>query len=211
MSSITKIYVVRHGQSVYNRDGIVSGHVDPVLTEEGRQQAAATKQRLKHVAFDEVYSSDLQRAVETASIIFGAPVPKSHQLFALRERSFGDYDGRPSAHLEELRAGNRSHIEQLTDEELWRYSHHPTIESDHEVSVRFVEALAEIAQSHPGKTILVGAHGGTIRTSLIKLGYATAKELPGGSFDNAGYVELIYQGGEFSVGEVVGANRLGVK
>jgi broad specificity phosphatase PhoE len=64
------IYVVRHGESVYNRDDVVSGQNNPKLTALGRQQANETKAKLAKIKFDEVYSSDLQRASDTAAIIF---------------------------------------------------------------------------------------------------------------------------------------------
>lgn len=57
-----------------------------------------------------------------------------------------------------------------------------------------------------GKTVLVVAHGGCIRTALIKLGYATQLELPGGSFMNAGYSVLRYDGKEFGVTKVFGVD-----
>jgi broad specificity phosphatase PhoE len=110
--------------------------------------------------------------------------------------------------LESLHREKQASYESLTESERWRTSRHPSIESDYEVATRFIEALAEIAQENFSKTVLVGAHGGTIRTMLIQLGYATSAELPGGTFENAGYVELAYRDGEFTVGEVVGANKI---
>jgi broad specificity phosphatase PhoE len=204
MNKVTRIYVVRHGESVFNRDQIVSGHVDPELTEAGRKQVEATKQKLAKVHFDEAYSSDLRRAIDTAEIIYGKGVPKTNRWHKLRERDFGDYDGRPSVHLATLHQEKQKYIDSPSDADRWLYRRHPSIESDHEVSTRFVEALSEIARLNFGKTVLVGAHGGTIRTMLIKLGYASAEELPGGSFENAGYVELEYRDGEFVVKKVVG-------
>jgi len=202
------IYVVRHGQSEFNLSKITSGHVNPPLTEKGKMQAQSTKEKLSNIHFDEVFSSDLVRAIDTASIIYGRPVPKNQQSHNLRERNFGEYDGKPEAHLRQIREANNPHFESLTTEEQWRYAHSPGMESDHDVSSRFIAALAEIASNNVGKTILVGAHGGTLRTTLISLGYATPKELPGGSIHNGGYAELIYEAGEFQIGAVVGANKI---
>jgi broad specificity phosphatase PhoE len=205
--SHTTIVIIRHGQSVYNRDGIVSGHVDPELTELGKRQAIVSRDLLKKFHFDEVYSSDLQRAVHTAEIVSGMKVPKNHQLKELRERTFGIFDGKPSEHLIAQHEKNRSHFEKLSDEDKWRFKAHETVESDHQVSKRFILALEHIALEHSNQTILVAAHGGTIRTSLISLGYAKPSELPSGTLDNAGYAVLTFKNGEFSVGEVAGVRK----
>jgi broad specificity phosphatase PhoE len=202
-----KLYVVRHGESEHNRDNIMSGHVDPNLTERGKQQALRAKQAFAHIYFDGVYSSDLQRAVKTAELIYGSPVPYSHQLPGLRERNYGQYDGRASEHWTTLINQQKPEHDSLSQHAQWRYKHIPDAESLHEVSERFIEALAGIAQANPSKTILVGAHGATLRTMLISLGYATATELPSRSIDNAAYVELDYLDGSFTVGTVVGANK----
>ena len=204
---ICKLYVVRHGESEHNRDNLISGHVDSRLTETGKKQALATKQQLAMIDFDDVYSSDLQRAIDTASIIYGAVVPSEHRLVGLRERDYGQFDDRPLEHWEALKTEKQATHDALTEHEQWRFKHSHDAESLYEVSERFVETLAKIAQANPGKTILVGAHGATLRTMLIKLGYATAAELPSRSIDNAAYVELDYEDGSFSIGTVVGANK----
>lgn len=203
-----KLYIVRHGESEHNRDNITSGHVDPDLTETGKQQALKSKQSLAHIHFDDVYSSDLQRAAKTAELIYGSPVPIDHQVAGLRERDYGQYDGRPIRHWEDLKEEKQPEHDSLPIHEQWRFKHTPDAESLFEVSERFIGALATIAQANPGKTILVGAHGSVLRTTLISLGYATSSELPSKSIDNAANVELDYADGSFTVGTVVGANKM---
>jgi broad specificity phosphatase PhoE len=189
----TTLYVVRHGESVSNRQGIIAGHVDPDLTEEGKAQVAETKEALQAaVSFDAAYSSDLIRAVHTAEILYGKPVPKNHRLYNLRERNFGSLEGKPEHHL---KAGSQKR-KRLTDEEGWAFRHVPDMESDHELTARFLPALEEIARNNKGKTVLVVAHGGSIRTAIMKLTGYTYKQLPAGSFVNAGYVEIVYDPGE---------------
>jgi probable phosphoglycerate mutase len=80
----TVIYVIRHGQSTHNRDSILSGQVDPELTKEGIRQLIMARDKLSHIQFDEIYSSDLKRAAKTAEIIAGKPVHTTHQLPDLR-------------------------------------------------------------------------------------------------------------------------------
>lgn len=202
-----RIYLVRHGQSVGNRDDLMSGHTDHPLTELGKSQARATKDVLKDVVFDDVYSSDLQRAADTAAIIFGNPVPQDHQIAELRERNFGELEGKPSHHRTARDDKLKAHIATLSEEERWRHKPTEDTESHHELSTRFLGALNKLASKTSGKTILVVAHGGCIRTTLIKLGYATQDELPGGSFKNAGYIVLDYDGNSFTVEKVSGIDK----
>jgi broad specificity phosphatase PhoE len=207
MKHATIIYLVRHGESVANRDSIVSGHLDTELTDEGKAQALKTGRELSHIRFDAAYSSDLKRATHTAELIWGKPVPEHQQVFELRERSFGALEGKPEAHIQKLHQDQKHLYESLSEEEQWSYSHAPDIESDHVLSTRFLAALEQVAKQNTGKTILLAAHGGAIRTLLIKLGYLPAKKLPPGSFGNAGYVKLTYTNGRFSVDKVVGIKK----
>ena len=64
-----RIYMTRHGETVWNAEGRIQGHTDIDLSPRGRTQAQALGQRLEDVDFDAVYSSDLIRARETADII----------------------------------------------------------------------------------------------------------------------------------------------
>jgi len=203
---VCRIFVVRHGQTTYNRDDIISGHdVDPELTDEGRAQAQRTQARLSHITFDTAYSSDLQRAADTAAIIYGKPVHPRHRIPELRERKFGAIDGMPNHHLRKLRSSLE--VQGLSDAERWTHKLAEDMESDQEVALRFERALTRVARQNLGKTILVGSHGGTLRTLLIHLGYAkSTAELPYGSIENAAYAELLYDGSKFSFGEVSGVH-----
>src|SRR2546430_2293630 len=100
---VCTIYLVRHGQSEHNRDGVLSGHGDAGLTDEGRQQVRETKQVLKKVHFDAAYSSVLLRAIETAEIIYGKPFPDTNKLTGLKERTWGSLEGRPQSDLDTSR------------------------------------------------------------------------------------------------------------
>ena len=86
----TVLYVMRHGETTHNRDGIASGHVDPDLTEKGIEQAAAFRDKLAHIHFDVAYSSDLRRAVNTAAIVYGEEVPEHRQLHEAGQREAGE-------------------------------------------------------------------------------------------------------------------------
>ena len=140
-----KLYVVRHGESVHNRDRISSGQVNPELTKKGKEQASITKAKLANVHFDDVYSSDLQRAADTAAIIYGSPVPPEHQLIGLRERNMGIFDGKSYDLWQASELAAHHHIQKLNEKQKFHHKHHASIESHAEVSKRFIGTLASIA------------------------------------------------------------------
>lgn len=199
------IYLVRHGQSVYNQDDILSGQGDPALTGEGKRQAKTLATKLSHIKFDEIYTSDLQRAINTAELISGQTVPKAHQLTRLRERDFGKLEGQSAQHWRELH--QTEHYQKLPDDQRWTHKHSPDIESEHEVSKRYLEAVEDIAKQHPGETLLIVAHGGGLRALLIRLGYATLRELPPGAMQNTSYAKFVYDGHKLNIKKVVGVNK----
>jgi probable phosphoglycerate mutase len=199
----TTIYLVRHGQSTTNLAGIIGGQNDPELTNEGRNQAKKTKAALSDVKFDEVYSSDLQRASETAAIIFGQKAPLSHQLSDLRERSYGSLEGKSYQHFDSYYAA----LLGLPLHKRETYRHVEDMENDQELVTRYMRALETIAGHNTGKKILVVGHGAAIRTVLVRLGFARYEDLPPRSFKNAGYVELVYDGQALSVRRIEGIDK----
>ena len=198
MSKQTTIYLVRHGESEFNKQSLITGHLDPPLTEEGKRQAQAAKLNLGNIKFDAVYTSDLERAVHTGEIIYGSRVPMANRLPNLRERNFGSLDGKPSHTWDTVSAIKK----RIPHYERVHYKHVPDMESDHEMTERFIAALKKVAGQNRGKTILVVAHGGAIRTALVKMLGLTDEEMPPGSIGNAGFAELIYKNNGFEVKKI---------
>ena len=85
------IYVARHGQTDWNKEGILLGSTDMELNETGRRQALELKQKLQHVKFDYIISSDLKRTLETAKIVTdNISIIENSKL---RERNYGILEG----------------------------------------------------------------------------------------------------------------------
>ena len=89
------VYAVRHGESEANVGKFYSGHMDVALTEKGREDALIAKKTLAGISFDKVYSSDLQRALNTCEIALPGSNPITTE--ALREISVGNLMGRKFA------------------------------------------------------------------------------------------------------------------
>lgn len=64
-----KLIIVRHGQTDMNAEKLFFGKLDPKLNELGKKQALETREKMKNISYDKIYSSDLKRASETAEII----------------------------------------------------------------------------------------------------------------------------------------------
>jgi alpha-ribazole phosphatase len=158
---VTTLFLARHGETDWNRDGRWQGQTDTPLNARGREQARALAERLGEEPISAVYASDLARAAETAEIVarrLGAPVSTDSRL---RELHFGSWEGLTTMEIEE----------RFPDEVArWRADDGSGAfaggESYVEMGRRVVEALADIAAAHPSDAVLVILHGGPIRGLL---------------------------------------------
>ncbi|MCI8446125.1 MAG: histidine phosphatase family protein, partial [Bacilli bacterium] len=89
-----ELYIVRHGETGYNKMGLLQGKTNIPLNQKGIEQANKTKKELEQINFDIVVSSPLNRAIDTAKII----APNNEILIdeRLNERTLGEYEGKPS-------------------------------------------------------------------------------------------------------------------
>jgi broad specificity phosphatase PhoE len=146
----TRVLLVRHGQSEWNAEGRWQGQADPPLTDLGRLQAREAARALGTV--DAVWASDLQRAVETATIIADqlgvGPVVVDPDL---RERDAGEFSGltRP-----EIAARFPGYLDDGRRPPGW--------EPDEALVARALRALHAIAAEVPGGDVLVITHGGLV-------------------------------------------------
>lgn len=153
----TRILFVRHASNDYVEAGRLAGRAPGVhLNQRGRTEAQAVAERLASAALVAVYSSPLERAIETAGPIAdlqGVPVCP---LEGLMETDCGEWTG--------------ALIEELSRTDLWRgmqsapsCARHPGGESMAEVQARMVAAVEELRISHAGRSIAVVSHGDPIR------------------------------------------------
>ncbi|XP_071792310.1 fructose-2,6-bisphosphatase TIGAR-like [Asterias amurensis] len=90
--------LVRHGQTIYNQDGIIQGQMDVPLSEEGRKQVWLLGKALQHHRFSKIFASDLQRASETAQAVVDLGTVERPKVITdprLRERGYGRLEGIP--------------------------------------------------------------------------------------------------------------------
>ena len=156
---MTKIIIVRHGESRTNELGLLVGQGDFPLTALGLVQAEQTADALADEQIDAVYSSDLTRAMQTAAphaVRRGIEVIPEKDL---RETHCGDGESRPFADLRE----NETELYVGGFCNRFMTFAFPGGESVPESGERFLRAVERIARENEGKTVLVASHGGVIR------------------------------------------------
>ncbi|HEX7834900.1 MAG TPA: histidine phosphatase family protein [Pseudolysinimonas sp.] len=150
---MTELYLVRHGETDWNRQHRIQGLTDIPLNATGRRQARAAGRLLSRRSWDGIYASPLSRATETASIIAGQTgLPAPHPVPALVERNYGEAEGLNFIEIDK-RYPDRSEV--------------PGQESRADVIARVIPALRELAAVHPGESLIVVSHGGAIRAMLM--------------------------------------------
>ncbi len=169
----TIFYLIRHGETDWNMSGRWQGHADVPLNEIGREQARRLAARLQGegLRFDAIYTSDLQRAAETARIVGAALNIAPQQLLALREIDIGAWSGltrvemldRDPEIVARLEAGEdmpRGGAERFAD-----------------LAERAVAAVEHLAATHPGRTLALLTHGGPVRALLMHAARSNAELL----------------------------------
>ena len=158
---MTRIILVRHGETVWNVEMKYQGQTDIELTANGREQAKKVAARLAKEKIDVVYASDLSRARVTAEEIAKRQNLPVMIVPEFREISFGEWEGLTYNSINTKWPEQMNKFYTLADElEI------PGGETFRQVKERALAALKKIVDSHPDKTLAIVSHGGTIRTIL---------------------------------------------
>lgn len=191
----TKIYLIRHGESVANQEDVFLGHTDLDLTEKGRRQAEKTAVFLKEIPVDVIYSSDLKRAYHTALATAeakGLPVITDREL---REIYAGDWENKSFKELmEEFCESFDLWIENIGS------AYCDNGETVKELQKRFVNAVERIAKENDGKTVLIFTHATPVRVFgayAAGLQEERMKEIPWPG--NASVTSAEYESGRFKL------------
>ena len=159
-------YLVRHGETEWNREGRIQGQMDVPLSEFGRRQVSMLAKRLAECEFSAVYASDLSRTNETAEIIVSGREISVTTNADLREFSYGDREGKTR---EEIRAQDLGRLAEPVKPENNRSAAHGG-ESTAQMLDRVSRFCANTQRLHDvDEDILVVAHGGSLRVLLVCL------------------------------------------
>lgn len=167
--TMPSLVLVRHGQSTYNLENLFTGETDVPLTPRGREEARAAGTKLKGIAFDHGFTSILQRAIETMTLLLetaGQPQLPVTRDRALNERNYGRLQGLNKADI----------AKQYGEEQLavWRRSYSvrpPGGESLADTAARVIPYYEReiLPLLQKGKNILIVAHGNSLRALMMYL------------------------------------------
>ena len=155
--SETVLTVVRHGETTWNAEGRIQGHLDIPLSDTGLAQAAAIGQRLGTEAFDAIFSSDLERALQTARPIARHPGQTILREARLRERHLGVLQGLTGEEAVVRQPHAWGAFKARNPEAALEGG-----ETLGEFSQRVVGLLEELLSAHEGSRLLLVTHGGVL-------------------------------------------------
>ena len=155
----TRISAIRHGETAWNVDTRLQGHLDIPLNEVGLRQAQHLAQTLvQRETIDAIYASDLSRAHSTAQAVAQAMGQSVTVHAGLRERHFGAFQGRTYAQIETELPEHAWHWRKRTPD----WAPPGGGESLTVLRDRVIQTIDELAAAHAGQHIVMVAHGGVL-------------------------------------------------
>ncbi len=151
---MTELWLVRHGETIWNQEGRLQGSIDIELNENGVEQARQLALKLKEVKFQSIFSSPLKRALKTAEIIAtqtGQTVQIDERLVEVR---MGEWEGMRSVDI-------RRQFPDLVARRDADPLHVPVPGGENvlQLAVRVKKAIDEIAARYPAGPVLIVSHG----------------------------------------------------
>ena len=189
------LVLVRHGQSEWNKLNLFTGWKDPDLTEQGVREAEEAGRALKErgLRFDIAFTSELSRAQRTCTLILqgiGQPDLETIRDVALNERNYGDLAGLNKDDARERWGEEQVHV--------WRRSYSTPPPGEDGESLRdtgarvwpyYIETI--LPRVMRGETVLVAAHGNSLRSLVMVLDGMTPETIP--DLNLATGVPLVYE------------------
>ena len=153
----TRICVIRHGETDWNVQRRIQGHIDIPLNQTGRAQAMATAFNAAHHAFSAIYSSDLSRTMETAKAVAERLHLEVRPLILLRERHYGIFQGVTA--LEGKDQYPEAYAQYIVRNPDYNFE---TGECMNDFAKRVADGMDWMAKQHAGETIAAVSHGGVL-------------------------------------------------
>jgi broad specificity phosphatase PhoE len=200
------LYIVRHGQTDLNRQGIVQGRgMNTDLNDEGRKQAGLFFNAYKDVPFDKIYVSELKRTQQSIQPFIDLGIPYE-KLSGLDELAWGIYEGQPNT--PETAAGFLKLVRDWVDGNL--DSKIEGGESPNEVALRQRGALNVILSRPEEGTVLICMHGRAMRLLLCLLTQKPLTEMESFPHQNLVLYKVVYDGERFEIADFNNSEHLKV-
>lgn len=183
------LYLMRHGQTRFNKRRKIQGACDSPLTPLGIAQGKAAAELLKDVSFDTAYCSTAERASDTLELVLSGRDMSYTRLKGIKEMDFGMYEGES----EDLHPTDLNTFFDF-------YSQYGG-ERAEEVAIRMDQTLHEMMDAQEeGSTVLAVTHGGAMMCFYTLLGYQPDMNK---QFPNCAIMKLSYENGAFSLLEIL--------
>ncbi len=160
-----KLFLIRHGQTIWNHEGRYQGNTDIDLNDRGIKQAELARDYLKAVDFSNIYSSNLKRAADTANIIKGDRDKEIIKCEDLREIGFGKWEG---LKFEEINIKYRKDYQGWIDDP---FNNGPTEGEKFDALTkrvkRCIDKIIKDNDSDITKSVAVVTHGGVIVSLIV--------------------------------------------
>ncbi|MBB3698554.1 histidine phosphatase family protein [Flammeovirga yaeyamensis] len=189
------IYIIRHGETDFNKKGYVQGNsVDSNLNETGIEQSIAFFNKYKNIAFDKIYTSSLKRTLQSVQPFINLNIP-FEQLSGLNEISWGEKEGRPLTPQDDL-----NHEKLLSEWNSGNYNYKlEGAESPHEVSQRQRLAMHYILSNQDENNILICTHGRAMKILVSTLMEEPLMDMDQYEHSNLALYHLAYSNKKFRI------------
>ncbi|MGG5369898.1 hypothetical protein IGI67_001511 [Enterococcus sp. AZ196] len=180
------LYLMRHGQTLFNLRGKIQGACDSPLTEKGIEQAKIARDYFSNhgITFDSVYSSTQERAVDTAEIV--CDYKNVTRLKGVKEWNFGIFESESEQLNPKVKAGETSYGDFFVD-----YGG----ESGDQVQNRMNTTLLEVMEQEEHQNILCVSHGGSMYRFIQK--WLSQEQIETIKFTNCCILKFEYSNGQF--------------
>ncbi len=161
MSAVTNIFLVRHGQTEWNKEHRLQGHKNSPLTQEGKEQAIKTKQALGGYEIHKAYVSPLQRAQDTLALIIDKQAIDVVISNNLKEINLGPWEGKTKQQT--LLSDPQQYTHFWQEQDKFNLAGAETYQ---QLQNRVVSELQTIFANEQGKNILVVSHWIAIKAAI---------------------------------------------
>ena len=186
-----RLYITRHGETIWNTQKRMQGHKDSELTEKGRQQAAQLGKSLETVGFEAVYSSSSGRTIQTSQLITGIRNIPVIPMDSLREINLGKWEGMSVTDAE------RDYPEEYRN--FWEFPHlYEPIGGERfsDVTDRLDSALRYIAERHDNGNVMIVTHAVSLKLITLMVEQKELKYLWSGAYMHPTSLSIIEYGND---------------